>query len=67
MAKKQQTTFEDKLERLDLIVQSLDEGTLPIEDMLKMYEEGMVLIGECRDYLHNAEQKITIIENSQNK
>lgn len=64
MAKKNQNTFEEKLERLDTIVQQLDSGELSIEEMMKIYEEGMNLAQECRSYLENAEQKIEIIEKS---
>lgn len=65
MAKKNQNTFEEKLERLDTIVQLLDSGELSIEEMMKIYEEGMNLAQECRSYLEKAEQKIEIIEKSQ--
>lgn len=64
MAKKNQNTFEEKLERLDTIVQLLDSGELSIEEMMKIYEEGMNLAQECRSYLEKAEQKIEIIEKS---
>jgi len=64
MAKKNQKTFEEKLERLDTIVQLLDSGELSIEEMMKIYEEGMNLAQECRSYLEKAEQKIEIIEKS---
>lgn len=62
MSKKKEISFEQKLERLDIIVQALDEGNIPLETMLELYEEGMILAQQCRDYLEKAEQKIEIID-----
>lgn len=50
--------FEDKLKRIEEIVESLDSGDLNIEDMLLIYEEGMKLAAESREFLDIAEQKI---------
>lgn len=62
MSKKKEVSFEQKLERLDIIVQALDEGNIPLDTMLELYEEGMILAQQCRDYLEKAEQKIEIID-----
>lgn len=50
--------FEDKLKRIDEIVNILDSGEENIENMLKLYEEGMGLASESRKFLDAAEQKI---------
>ena len=39
MAKKEMT-FEQAKEKLDGIVEKLSDGNLPIEEMVKLYEEG---------------------------
>ncbi|HRK59170.1 MAG TPA: exodeoxyribonuclease VII small subunit [Candidatus Kapabacteria bacterium] len=62
MSKKKDISFESKIERLDSIVQTLDEGTVPIDTMLELYEEGMGLAQQCREYLEKAEQKIEVID-----
>lgn len=62
MSKKKDMSFETKIERLDIIVQTLDEGNVPLDTMLELYEEGMNLAQQCREYLEKAEQKIEIIE-----
>ncbi len=62
MSKKKDISFETKIERLDIIVQTLDEGNVPLDTMLELYEEGMNLAQQCRDYLEKAEQKIEIID-----
>ncbi len=56
MAKK--TTFEDKLKRLEQIVELLDKGDISLEEMLSNYEEGMKLTTELRSYLNEAELRI---------
>ncbi|MES2766688.1 MAG: exodeoxyribonuclease VII small subunit [Bacteroidota bacterium] len=62
--KEQTISFEDQLARLEEIVQTLDDGTAPLEELLKMYEEGMKLTEDCRTYLEGAEQRITEIKKS---
>ncbi len=47
-----------KLKRIEEIVEILDAGSVSLEEMINLYEEGMVLSTECRAYLENAEQRI---------
>ena len=56
MAKKK--TFEEQFSRLEEIVDVLDAGDTPLEEMIKEYEEGMKLAKNLRDFLNKAEQKI---------
>ena len=52
-------TFEEKLAKLTEIVDKLEAGNeLPLEDSLKLFEEGIGLVSSCRDMLENAEQRI---------
>jgi exodeoxyribonuclease VII small subunit len=55
---KNKKSFEEQLSRLEEIVDILDEGNVPLEDMLTVYEEGMKLAQEMREFLEKAEQKI---------
>lgn len=48
-------TFEQALTRLEQIVQELDEGELPLEEALKLFEEGMALKKLCLERLTAAE------------
>ena len=55
-------TFEEKLTKLSQIVEQLEEGNdLPLENSLKLFEEGIGLALSCREMLENAEQRITNI------
>ena len=52
-------TFEEKLAKLSEIVDKLEAGNeLPLEDSLKLFEEGVGLVSSCREMLENAEQRI---------
>jgi exodeoxyribonuclease VII small subunit len=46
------------MNRLEEIVNLLDDGNLPVEEMLKIYEEGMTIASEMRNFLEKAEQKV---------
>ncbi len=62
MAKKVKN-IEEQLKRLEEIQTTLEAGTAPIEDMLKLYEEGMSLVNDARYFLEQAQQKVTEISN----
>jgi exodeoxyribonuclease VII small subunit len=53
--------FEDAMDRLDKIVEQMESGKLPLEDLIVRYEEGMSLVKVCQERLAKAEQKIEII------
>ena len=53
--------FEAAMDRLEKIVEQMESGKLPLEDLIVRYEEGMNLVKVCQELLANAEQKIEII------
>ncbi len=53
--------FEEAMERLEDIVQGLEEGELTLEKSLVTFEEGMKLIKFCSKKLEEAEQKVTML------
>ena len=54
-------TFEDSLKQLETIVGQLDKGDLPLEESLKLFEEGMRLSAVCKEELEAAEGKVQIL------
>ena len=50
--------FEEKLTRLNEIVSSIENEDLPLDEGIKLYEEGMKLIASIEKELSEAEQKI---------
>ncbi|MBM4178413.1 MAG: exodeoxyribonuclease VII small subunit [Ignavibacteria bacterium] len=47
-------SLEDQLKRLEEISMLLDRGELPLDEQLKIFEEGMKLAQVCREYLDQA-------------
>jgi exodeoxyribonuclease VII small subunit len=55
------TTFEQALARLEQIVQRLEKGELPLEESLRLYEEGVRLSRLCHGKLEEAEGRIEVL------
>ena len=53
--------FEESLKRLEQIVEQMERGDLPLEDSIKLFEEGMQLSAECKNHLEQAEGKVQIL------
>lgn len=51
--------YEKSVLRLEEIVDKLENGNLPLEDMMKLYEEGTQLAAVCAKSLEEAQLKIT--------
>lgn len=54
-------TFEASLSELEQIVKQLEDGDLPLEESLKLFETGVKLSRECRERLANAERRIEVL------
>jgi exodeoxyribonuclease VII small subunit len=54
--------FEDSLAELEKLVERMEEGSLPLEDSLKLYERGVQLTRACQKALKEAEQKVQILQ-----
>jgi exodeoxyribonuclease VII small subunit len=50
--------FEQSVNRLNEIVRSLERGDTPLEESVKLFEEGAKLAGHCEILLHKAEQRV---------
>lgn len=55
---KKTMTFEEAIGRLNEIVGRLESGNEPLEESLKLFEEGSALASFCYGKLETAEQKI---------
>ena len=53
--------FEDALARLETIVDELEKGDLPLNDSLKIFEEGIKLSKTCLKILDDSERKVEIL------
>jgi exodeoxyribonuclease VII small subunit len=54
-------TFEQAIQRLEGIVADMEGAELPLEDVIKKYEEGTRLVRFCSQKLEEAEKKIEIL------
>lgn len=61
MAKKAET-YEAMAERLQGIADKLSDGNLPLEEMIKLYEEGAKLAAKCREMLKGYKARLDVIE-----
>jgi len=50
--------FEENLRRLENIVDELEQGDVPLDDALKMFEEGIALSKACTEKLTQAELRL---------
>ena len=64
---KKKLSYEQSVSRLEEIVELLENGELPLEESMKLFEEGTKLSAECYSMLSKAEQKITQISDIENK
>jgi exodeoxyribonuclease VII small subunit len=61
MTTKKTINLEKTLADLELLVEELESGELPLETAMKKFEEGIKLTRCCQETLKNAEQKIEIL------
>jgi exodeoxyribonuclease VII small subunit len=54
-------TFEESLKQLETIVAQLERGDLPLEDSIRLFEEGMNLSAACKTQLEEAEGKVELL------
>lgn len=53
--------FEDSLRKLETIVTQLEDGDIPLEQSLKLFEEGVGLSALCKKQLDEAEGKVEML------
>ncbi len=54
-------SFEEALKRLEEVVERLERGDLPLEESLRLFQEGTVLVRHCQGLLKAAEAKVEIL------
>jgi len=56
-----QLSFEEALNQLETLVESMEQGELSLEQSLESYERGVALSRTCESALKAAEQKVEIL------
>ncbi len=54
-------TFEENMQRLEQIVRAMERGDVPLEESLKLFQEGTELIRSCGKLLDDAELQVKMI------
>jgi exodeoxyribonuclease VII small subunit len=62
MASEPAESFEELFQRLEQAVAKLEEGGLPLEEALALYEDGMRLAQRCQEMLDQAELRVTRLQ-----
>ena len=61
MSERKSPGFEENMQRLEQIVRMLERGDAPLEDALKLFEEGTRLAKSCDAMLNKAEKKVVTL------
>ncbi len=54
----QSLSFEEAFEELEALVRQLEEGKLPLEETIRLFERGSLLAQHCQDLLDKAELRV---------
>ena len=60
-------TYEAALAELEQLVAQMEEGTLPLEQLLSRYQRGAELLNFCRGRLQAVEEQVKLLEDGQLK
>ena len=52
------STFEENMQRLEQIVRAMERGDVPLEESLKLFQEGTELVRTCGKLLDEAELQV---------
>ncbi len=51
-------SFEENMQRLEWIVRTMERGEIPLDDSLKLFQEGTELVSSCAKLLDEAELQV---------
>lgn len=58
-------TYEEAIARLEEIVEKLNDGSLPLDESIKLFEESTKLAVLCNEYLEKAKLRVTELSKSE--
>ena len=59
--KPKKLTFEESMQRLEQIVRTMERGDAPLEESLKLFQEGTELVRNCNQLLDAAQLQVKMI------
>ena len=57
----EKASFEQSLKKLEEAVEKLESGNLPLDDALRLFEEGLKASNVCRTRLEEAKQRVEVL------
>ena len=58
MSEQQNFTLEENFERLDQMIQQLEQDDLPLEEAFKTYTSGMAILKQCNEQIDRVEKQV---------
>ncbi|KHF39536.1 exodeoxyribonuclease VII small subunit [Halalkalibacter okhensis] len=58
MAEKTELSFEEAMKELEQVVEQLEQGDVPLEKAISMFQEGMALSKQCHEKLEKVEKQM---------
>lgn len=55
------STFESNIQRLEQIVRAMERGDVPLEESLKLFQEGTELVRSCGKLLDEAQLQVKVV------
>lgn len=65
MMNQKNKTFEESMQRLEQIVRAMERGDVPLEESLKLFQEGTELVRSCGKLLDEAQLQVKKIMTAQ--
>ena len=57
----EKASFEDRLQAVQNIIGGIEGGTLPLEESMKQFEEGMRMLGALEGELKEMNRRLTVL------
>ena len=54
-------TYEQRIEKLKQIIEKIEDGNTSLDESIRLYEQGAVLVRQCETMLSEAEVKISTL------
>lgn len=64
---KEKLTFKQSIERLDEIIEQLNQNEVELEDAITLFEEGLHLVKDCDGHLKHFEQRMNEVLNEEDQ
>ncbi|MCK0472548.1 exodeoxyribonuclease VII small subunit [Halalkalibacter sp. APA_J-10(15)] len=58
MSEEKDKTFEEAMSELEVVVEKLEQGDVPLEEAIAMFQEGMTLSKLCHEKLEKVEKQM---------